>query len=733
MTLSNQLKSSTDEHGTDPEVESFTGKSAGHRRSRSGCIAWAAIVFLWPFFYFYRFLIPDRAFSLTVGNDFIWLYYKYKVYLLDLLAGGHFPLWSPSEAAGFPFFSSPYAQAVYPLNLALLAFYHWAGGYSVFDHQAFTVLGISIYGLGLYLWLSKLVSNRRAVVFSVLLVSVSFKLAELMRFPNAVHAAAWMPWLLYGATLAMHAEKRRAAAVILFISGVMILTAGYPYYVYYCLFLFLPYVFFIFFGRTREIITLKRPAPTLDRKNYLVWIAAPLAAALLVCSPYLYKMRGLLSETTDRAGMDYHYSTSYPFHFSNTIGALIFPPASQTEGWYYFSVLGLLLIILFIVVSLKDDKGPGLKRRFVALTIIWWGVISYISYGADSYLFDFLWRFLPGFSQLRAWGRVNIVLLPLIALLLARSYDHFEELLGLSEEVDKGRGKTGWALAIIAISAAIVLAGQWWLYVHKSFNFYWLYFFSNFHGWEAVFIFATIASFILLAGLLVLSIWWPLASSKSLAAVVVLCVAIAAIDMRQVGSEQWSYPASHDQAVRRRLGISNALIRALSTPRDNMRETISLDQSFHAGYIWNWYFERYTAFHGRVFSLDGPNRIVDPEEAPWMGRLLGLYDGTRLFVSTRIDHSSVREFFEDSDKTVYDVQPQVIVEAYDGDRLVLDVSTRGPMFLNFIDNWDADWVARINGRPAEIEKLFGTFKSVRLEAGKSKVEFLYCPFSRKKP
>ena len=110
------------------------------------------------------------------------------------------------------------------------------------------MLGISIYGLGLYLWLSKLVSNRCAVVFSVLLVSVSFKLAELMRFPNAAHAAAWMPWLLYGATLAMHAEKRRAAAVILFVSGVMILTAGYPYYVDHCLFLVLPYVSFILFG-----------------------------------------------------------------------------------------------------------------------------------------------------------------------------------------------------------------------------------------------------------------------------------------------------------------------------------------------------------------------------------------------------------------------------------------------------------------------------------------------------
>ncbi len=50
------------------------------------------------------------SWSLGLGNDFMALYFRYKVYLLDSLAGGHFPLWSPSEGAGYPFFSNPFTS-----------------------------------------------------------------------------------------------------------------------------------------------------------------------------------------------------------------------------------------------------------------------------------------------------------------------------------------------------------------------------------------------------------------------------------------------------------------------------------------------------------------------------------------------------------------------------------------------------------------------------------------------
>jgi hypothetical protein len=203
---------------------------------------------------------------------------------------------------------------------------------------------------------------------------------------------------------------------------------------------------------------------------------------------------------------------------------------------------------------------------------------------------------------------------------------------------------------------------------------------------------------------------------------------VGIVDMRPVGSQQWAYPASVEQAVRKSPNIPQETAEAFFTPRGNLRETIFLDAHFNAGYIWNWYFHRYTSFHSKVFWGDNFEYTVDSEELPWMARLLGLYDGTRIFVSQRIDHTSVKDFFLDSDVTVARTEPMVTVMRYEINRLELNVTVNQPVFVSFIDNWDPDWHAWINGRAVPIEKLFETFKSVRVDAGVSSVEFAYCPF-----
>lgn len=147
-------------------------------------------IFCWPILYLFRHVFPINGQYTAMGNDFILLYYKYKVYLLACLADFHFPLWSPAEGAGYPFHTNPFTQAFYPFNLLLVVWYKISGGYDPLDHQVFTVLGISIFALGLFMWLRLVNTNLRAVVFGVLVMSVSFKVTEITRFPNAVHTAA---------------------------------------------------------------------------------------------------------------------------------------------------------------------------------------------------------------------------------------------------------------------------------------------------------------------------------------------------------------------------------------------------------------------------------------------------------------------------------------------------------------------------------------------------------------
>jgi uncharacterized membrane protein YfhO len=56
------------------------------------------------------------------------------------------------------------------------------------------------------------------------------------------------------------------------------------------------------------------------------------------------------------------------------------------------------------------------------------------------------------------------------------------------------------------------------------------------------------------------------------------------------------------------------------------------------------------------------------------------------------------------------------------------VSAHKPVYVSFIDNWNGDWRVLVDGREAKMERPFGTFKGVRVEAGEHRVSFEYVPF-----
>jgi hypothetical protein len=310
-------------------------------------------VFIWPFVYFFREVIPFNDQYIAIANDFDSLYYVYKAYLIDALSNWRIPLWSPSEAAGFPFYSSPFAQTFYPLNLFLVVFYNLADGYTRLDHQTFTVLGVSIFALGLFYWLRLLNLNLRAVLFATCVMSVSFKIAEILRFPNAIHTAAWYPWILFAIAKILFSQSvKNLVRYGLFLSFFLIclLTGGYPYYIYYSLFLFGPYLLIFFIPKLRQKLFVN---PIGSLKTSIVVLSVAGLSSLLICVPYLYKISQMLKETTDRTGGNFEYSTAHVFNFEDTIGSLIFPPAAQAEGWYYFGILSVLLIFLYFFSGLS--------------------------------------------------------------------------------------------------------------------------------------------------------------------------------------------------------------------------------------------------------------------------------------------------------------------------------------------------------------------------------------------
>ena len=249
------------------------------------------VVFFWPFLYLFRHVFTINGQYTAVGNDFYEVYYKYKIYLLANLVEFRFPLWSPAEAAGFSFYTSPLSQAFYPLNLLLAVWYKIVAGYSPLDYQIFAVFGLSIFALGLFMWLRLLNSNLRAVIFSVLVMSVSFRMTEILRFPNAVHTAAWYPWVLYALTKIMFSRSLKNAAmagILLTLFLICLCTGGYPYYVYYCQFLFGSYML-VFLVKPLRLRLFG--ARTIHWKRALGTLVVAGVFALLICAPYLFGIK----------------------------------------------------------------------------------------------------------------------------------------------------------------------------------------------------------------------------------------------------------------------------------------------------------------------------------------------------------------------------------------------------------------------------------------------------------
>lgn len=677
-------------------------------------------IFFWPFLYLYPLIMVIHGSHRAIGNDFIY-YYKFKLYLLENLINFHVPLWSPSEAAGFPFATSPFAQAFYPLNIPLAIFYKLTGGYSWLNHQAYSVFAIAIFASGLFAWLKRINSNWRAVIFATLILSVSFKVTEILRFTTAIHSAAWYPWILYAITRMMSGNSVKEAVLsgVLFVFFVFCQCSGaYPYYFYYGQFLFLPYLLIYFVKPLRIRLFGVQP---MHFKRALITTATAGIAAILVCSPYLLAIKNLMAETADRGGKNFNFSVSHVFGVQDTIGSLLYPPAAQAEGWYFFGITALLLMLLSLFCV--GEKRPFNESKLLPtyfndhwgklFFLLWFGIITYITYGAASYLFKFFWNYWPGFSGLRVWGRLNIILVPIFAWFLSLAYASYESLLSAERTESRRENLKKWLpVAVAVLCYGVILSVQLYLYSKKIYSSQWHLYFSNVASNDILFILYGIAAFAVVIIPLIISRWIPFKSNAALTVTSLLLAVVTILEMRPVGTNMWTstVKAQDDNPVR--LDIAKINEASFFCPRVENRGMITLGPTFNVGIVANWYFNRYISFL---------NNTKDEPEARHV--LLGMKDGRKVFFSQSIDYPTVKDFLDDAAHCPKSGQ----LLSYTGDKLQWEMNAPIEGYLSFIDNWDPYWRVFVDEKPAEMELLFGTFKSVKLMPGLHRVRFEYQP------
>jgi hypothetical protein len=694
-------------------------------------------VIVWPFI----FLAPYTLNSIGIGNDFGYLYYIYKVYLLSIWNSGHFPLWSPTEGAGYPFFSNPFAQPFYPLNLLYFAYFKLFGHFSPWDYQVFTMLGISIFGVGLFCWLRRLTVTAPVALVTVVISVISLKVTELLRLPNALHCAAWIPWLLYGATIATDSRKIKSGSMLFGAALVMLLTAGYPYYIIYALFLIPAYVAAMAFNPSRNLfIGASYESPSCFSR-YAIHLGGATVCAGILTSPWLFHMQKLMAQTVDRDTPNFQYATSYKFGPLQTLGSWIFPPSSNMEGWYYFGIAATLLIGFF-AISIQANFAVALRQRRLFITIAAWLVfINYLSWSGESALFTWAWHHLPVLNQMRAWGRMNIIQVPILALLLAMAIGHFAHIVSNLQLMSSRKG--AWMIVALLGLVLTILYIQWDLIAHGAFDEYWTDRFKRAEPLfvdrdnlevtlkekfdERFFLVTCVATGTVLVGFL-------LAARRQFSAELAptflrYMVILSVAEMFVISNYQWTTPSAHHaEGI---LDIPKLLASEFSSPRALSSPLIMASgaTNYNVGLYRNWGFKRHTDNYLRYLKYNGEwQPEVSLSERAAVERFYGAdQKAQRIFFSARVDHGSVIDFLQDVDATEPLARPSVRIEHYNGDELRLSVNLRRSCWLTFVDNWDPNWRAKVNNVPAPIALTLGSYKAVLLPVGQAEVEFQYRP------
>ena len=297
----------------------------------------------------------------------------------------------------------------------------------------YTIFAISIFNLGLYFYLKTLNINYKVILVTIFITGLSLKVTELLRFPNAIHAFAWFPWIFYGINLAASSLSSKKSLVIIFISCLMLLTAGYPYYIFYAFVLFASYFIFLLIPPVKYQIL----NSNISNKIFLIRCLIPSVLALIISSPWLLKISQLVSITYGRNSPDINFSLNLSSNIYDQIGSWIYPPISYAEGWFYFGSISVLIIIT-ILVSTIIFRTNNIQLKYFSYFLIFLIFFSYqLSNPIDSIIFKHLWENLNFIQGFRHWVRFNLILVPIISVVLAYSINEFLRILNENEVKNK--------------------------------------------------------------------------------------------------------------------------------------------------------------------------------------------------------------------------------------------------------------------------------------------------------
>ena len=697
------------------------------------------LLILWP----YLFLFPYTFELISVGNDFDLIYFSYKRYIAELLSSGVIPFWSPAEGTGLSLIFNPFSQYFYIPGWINYIIYFIKNNLSLHDYVVYTISAFSIYSLGIFFWLRSLKIDFW-IAFTVSIVTVcSLKITETIRFPNAAHSAAWMPWILYGINL-INKNFTLKNFLLIFLSNFFLVTAGYPYFIVYSLFLFIPYIVIFV-----PIVLKKR---IFSKDNFLQYTktSLPFISSYLLASPWLIKVKSFLKSLVDRTNANWEFATEHEFFWKDALGSWIFPPASSTEGWYYFGIITTILIFFSLYIFFFKKKFFNEEKHFVLYSLFFILFITYFSWGEHSIIFKWFWKYVPLIDSLRTWPRINIILLPFIALLLSVSIKQFYQVIKTKKNyinlLSNDNVKIFLFISLIIFILQITFIklnfyndDYWNFWQKKRFDYaienlpYYISSFLQLYNGLIYVIF----NFIILFIIIFVFFRKKIQINNLKIYVSIFVIMATTFELFALSNIQWSIIGWKTKIVKTEKPLDelkSAFIskRILGTVKGNQyfRDNKKFNINYPDNYGYDSHAKNFSTFFKRYNGEIIEN--IKPETINSVKKFYGLdEDAKKIFFTKNNYYIDINNFVQSSEKDELSskFQYNFIIEKYDGNTLEIDISTESDGYLSYIDNWDPDWVAFINNRQVDINKLFNSYKIIKIKKGFSNIKFQYKPWS----
>ena len=691
------------------------------------------ILIIFPFLY----LFPHTLNIIEMGNDFELLYYSYKKYIFEFISIGHFPLWSPSESAGYSLIFNPFAQYFYPLSWLLYGLSYLIGDLSKHLYLLYTIFGISIYNVGQYLWLKKLNIDIKYCLVSTLIICAGLKLTEILRFSNAIHTFCWFPWILYGMTLSLKKGFHLKTILIIFISTLSILTAGYPYYIIYGLIFFSSYFLFISNSYVKNLIIYKYESEKIFL--FLIKIIVPSIIAFIIVSPWLFGIQDVVEITRDRNLQDISFSRMINSDVWDHLGSWIFPPLSQVETNYYFGSITTIIILIYLINFFTKKEKSKIEFAFIIFFILFFLLNFQISNSQNSIFFKFIWEKIDFIKNLRAFGRINILLLPFFSVLICFSIKSLIE----------GKYSINFNKSVLFVGIIILILQIFIIEFSNYKNWYW-------DTWQAKrlnqaaleysnigFIFSLYNNYIYPIFFALVTIILIITNKFNFLKNLIFIILILVVaELFILANIQWAIPSKYYDA--------NGYNQLSSDPMENLRNSFNSkrvstevkgntyfrnNRKFNINYFDAFGVDSHTIIFDIFFDRKGEFRKeITKENRDKITLLWGLKDNKKVFFTDRIDFQNIGGVVTNINENIDNFNNEILIDLkkFDGDEITITYNAKKDGYISYIDNWSPGWIVLVNNEEKRIDLLLNTYKSVKVNKGKNIINFKYKPWSRKK-